>query len=136
MTEVKPNILEIKSKKSELKKVEKFISNVFATYQLKKECFNKVLLCVTEAVINSIIHGNKGDHTKKVELTVNCKTHLISVKITDEGEGFDVNNLPNPIQKDNLLKESGRGIHIIRTIANEVSFNEKGNQLQFEIECK
>ncbi|MCY1721883.1 ATP-binding protein [Prolixibacteraceae bacterium Z1-6] len=136
MIESTPNILVIKSAKSELHKVQKFISDVFASHQLNKECFNKVFLCISEATINSIVHGNKGDYNKKVELWVDCKTHLISVSITDEGDGFDVDNLPNPTKKENLLKESGRGIHIIKTIAKHISFNEKGNRLQFDIECK
>jgi serine/threonine-protein kinase RsbW len=130
-----PNILVISSRKSELTRVEEFIREVFAFYSFPDTCFNKVLLCISEATINAIAHGNKGDGKKKVELSVDCKTHLISVKITDQGEGFDYCNLPDPTNKDNLLKESGRGIHIIRTIAKTLSFNEKGNSMEFQIEC-
>lgn len=130
-----PNILIISSKESELQRVEEFIHEVFAFYKFPETCFNKVLLCISEATINAIAHGNKGDHRKKVELSVDCKTHLISVKITDEGEGFDFDSLPDPISKENLLNESGRGIHIIKTMAKTCSFNEKGNSLEFQIEC-
>lgn len=130
-----PNILIISSKESELKRVEEFIREVFSFYNFPDTCFNKVLLCISEATINAIAHGNKGDHRKKVELSVDCKTHLISVKITDQGEGFDFNNLPDPTLKENVLKESGRGIHIIKTMAKTFSFNEKGNSLEFHIEC-
>lgn len=130
-----PNILIISSKESELQRVEEFINEVFTFYKFPKTCFNKVLLCISEAIVNAIAHGNKGDHRKKVELSVDCKTHLISVVITDEGEGFDFTSLPDPTQKDNLLKESGRGIHIIKSIAKTFSFNDKGNSLEFQIEC-
>ena len=130
-----PNILIIKSKESELKRVEEFIHEVFAFYNFPETCFNKVLLCISEATINAIAHGNKGDHSKKVELGVDCKTHLISVKITDQGDGFDYRNLPDPTEKENLMKESGRGIHIIKNMAKTFSFNDKGNSLSFQIEC-
>lgn len=130
-----PNILVINSNKTELQRVEEFIRKVFSIYKFDDRCFNKVFLCISEATLNSIVHGNKGDQHKKVELNVDCKAHLISVIITDEGKGFDFRNLPNPTTKDHLLKESGRGIHIIKTIAKTISFNEKGNSLQFEIEC-
>lgn len=129
-------ILVIDSKYAELKRVEKFVKEVFSCYEFNKNFFNKVLLCISEATINSIVHGNKEDHRKKVELKIDCKKHLISVSITDEGEGFDVNSLPNPTSKENILKESGRGIHIIKTMADRVAFNSKGNSVQFEIECK
>lgn len=131
-----PSILVIDSKHSELQRVEKFIKDVFSYYNFNEDCFNKVFLCISEATVNSIIHGNKEDHRKKVELNVDCKKHLISVTITDEGDGFDINAVPNPTKKENLLKESGRGIHIIKTIANKLTFNKKGNSLKFEIECK
>jgi serine/threonine-protein kinase RsbW len=130
-----PNILIISSKESELQRVEEFINEVFAFYNFPKTCFNKVLLCISEATINAIAHGNKGDHRKKVELNVDCKTHLISVQITDQGEGFDFTSILDPTHKENIMKESGRGIHIIKSLAKTFSFNEKGNSLQFQIEC-
>lgn len=131
-----PNILVINSDKSELKRVEEFIKEVFSFYDFPLEYYNNVLLSISEATLNSIVHGNKNDRRKKVELDVDCKTNLISVKITDEGEGFDYETLPDPTKKENILKESGRGIHIIKNVAKSISFNEKGNSLQFEIECK
>jgi serine/threonine-protein kinase RsbW len=131
-----PNILILQSEKTELKKVEKFLNDVFWQYQLSKDCFNKVYLCISEAIINSIVHGNKEDRTKKVELNVDCIKHLIAVKITDQGDGFDTQKLPDPTQKMNILNESGRGIHIIKSMAEKVKFNSKGNSLQFQIVCK
>ena len=130
-----PNILIIQSRKCELKRVEEFLREVFSFYSLPESCFNKVLLCISEATINAIAHGNKGDQRKKVELSVDCKTHLMSVKITDEGDGFDFTSIPDPREGENILKESGRGIHIIRSYSKTISFNEKGNSMKFQIEC-
>ncbi len=131
-----PSILVIRSHKSELQRVEKFVKDVFAYFEIPLKYYNKVLLTISEATINSIVHGNKSDLQKKVELDVDCKNHLISVRITDEGEGFNYETLPDPTKQENILKESGRGIHIIKSVAKSVSFNKKGNSVQFEIQCK
>jgi serine/threonine-protein kinase RsbW len=131
-----PSILVISSHKSELQRVEKFVKDVFAYFEIPLKYYNKVLLTISEATINSIVHGNKSDLQKKVELDVDCKNHLISVRITDEGEGFNYETLPDPTKQENILKESGRGIHIIKSVAKSVSFNKKGNSVQFEIQCK
>lgn len=136
MIEQPSNILVIKSIQSELIKVEAFIKDVFNYYKFPNTCYNKVFLCISEAITNCIEHGNKGDHRKKVELNVDCKKHLIAVTITDQGDGFDYKSLPDPTQKQNLLKESGRGIHIIKSFSRTFSFNEKGNSIHFQIECK
>ncbi|MEN8115657.1 MAG: ATP-binding protein [Bacteroidota bacterium] len=134
---IKPptNILKISSNKTELKTVETFLSDYFSHYKFSESCFNKTFLCISEAVVNSIIHGNKNKHDKIVEIEINCKTHNILINITDEGDGFNFNEVANPTSSENIMKESGRGIHIIKNIAKAVKFNDKGNSLQFQIEC-
>ncbi|WP_297085967.1 ATP-binding protein [uncultured Draconibacterium sp.] len=131
-----PNILIIRSVKTEIYKVEKFIKDIFSYHNFTDKCFNTVFLCISEATTNSIVHGNKEDHKKKVELNVDCKRNLIKVCITDEGDGFDTDSIPDPTEQKNLLKETGRGIHIIKTIAQNVCYNDKGNSISFEIFCK
>ena len=130
-----PEILVIKSDISELKRVEYFLDDIFTRYNLSKKHFNKLYLCVSEAVINAVKHGNKNDLTKTVTLKINCLTNELSVCIEDEGEGFDRSELQNPTVEENIRKESGRGIFIIKTITENLEFNEKGNCIQFKINC-
>lgn len=129
------HILVIKSSRSELCKVEKFLSRIFVQYKLPSICFNKVYLCISEAVINAIDHGNKKVECKEVTLKVRCLENCIEVSVSDQGEGFDLNAVCDPTKCENLLKESGRGIHIIRSMSNALSFNKKGNTVQFQINC-
>ena len=129
------HILVIKSTKSEIDKVEHFLNGIFQTYKFPEDCFNKVFLCISEAVVNSIVHGNKKVEHKEIKVHINCETCKITVTITDEGDGFNVNAIPNPTEKENILKESGRGIHIIKSLSQFVNYNEKGNSLQFQIIC-
>ncbi|MGM0620077.1 MAG: ATP-binding protein [Bacteroidota bacterium] len=135
MTEA-PEILIIKSDKSELKKTEDFLLSFFRKNKLSEEHFNRVFLCLSEAVVNSIQHGNENDSNKQVSIQADCKKEFITIEISDEGEGFDYNNIENPILKKNIKKESGRGIHIIKSLSNELEFKDKGKCVQFKIECK
>lgn len=131
-----PNILKIKSVVDELENVESFLNEYFEYYELQKYHFNKVLLCVSEAVINSINHGNGNDNNKTVTLNLQCDRQTLTVQITDEGKGFCIDSIPDPTKVDNILKESGRGIYIIKSISDFVSYDKQSNTLEFKIECK
>lgn len=136
MIPIPPKILVIKSEISELRKVEDFLIDIFKEFNLAQKYFNKIYLCVSEAVVNSIKHGNKNDKNKTVLLEVKCKNYELKVRIEDEGEGFDINKIEDPTSLSNLKNESGRGIFIIRNMSNKLKYNEKGNRIQFKIECK
>lgn len=131
-----PKILVIKSDVEELKKVENFLIDIFKEYNFEKKYFNKIYLCISEAVVNSIKHGNKNDKNKTVSIVVNYDMSDLKILIEDEGNGFDYRNLSDPTSIKNLKNESGRGIFIIRTLSNTIEYNEKGNRIQFKIECK
>ena len=131
-----PKILVIKSEISELKNVENFLNDIFKEYNLAHKYFNKLYLCITEAVLNAIKHGNKNDKNKNVAIEVDYINEEIEVLIEDEGEGFDINKVEDPTKGSNIKNESGRGIFIIRKMSNMLEYNEKGNRIQFKIECK
>ena len=131
-----PKILVINSDIKELKKVENFLINIFNEFNLENKYFNKIYLCISEAVINAIKHGNKNDLNKKVSIVVNCNNEEINIQIEDEGDGFDVGNVNNPTLPENINKESGRGIFIIKNLSEKTEYNEKGNQVQLKMECK
>jgi serine/threonine-protein kinase RsbW len=127
-------ILTIESDKKELVKVEAFLRNIFESKQLPEDSFNKVLLCISEAVINSIEHGNRNTKGKKVSVVVNCQENDMVVEVTDEGEGFDFDRIPDPTADENIKKERGRGIFIIRSVSNMLIFKDKGKCVEFKIE--
>ena len=131
-----PKILVIKSDISELEKVENFIVEILNEFDLAQKYFNRIYLCVSEAVLNSIKHGNKNDKNKTVSIGIDCNMNEINVLIEDEGEGFDINTVEDPTLSENRNKESGRGIFFIKNLSNKLEYNEKGNRIQFKIECK
>jgi len=130
-----PEILMIQSDQSELKKVECFLDDFFVKNNLSKKYFNRLYLCVSEAVVNAIKHGNQNDLNKKVTVKIVCLANEIEVLVEDEGDGFERSKLQNPTDQENIKKESGRGIFIIENLTECINFNKKGNCIQFKINC-
>jgi serine/threonine-protein kinase RsbW len=79
-------------------------------------------MSVREAVTNAIQHGNKLDLSKKVDIRFEVSQDQLSISVKDQGNGFRADEIPNPLDADNLLKPSGRGIFYIRTFMDEVEF--------------
>lgn len=131
-----PKILVIKSDVAELKKVEDFIINIFNENNLELKYFNKIYLCISEAVLNSIKHGNKNDFNKNVSIKIDFDTELFKIQVEDEGDGFDINLIKDPTKRRNLKNEEGRGIFIITKLSEQIEYNKKGNLVQFNIDCK
>lgn len=84
-------------------------------------------LATTEAVNNAIIHGNKHDQKKDVGIRFEDKGSYFEIKISDTGSGFDYMEVKDPTHKDNLKKESGRGVFIMKQYADKVIFEKKGS---------
>jgi serine/threonine-protein kinase RsbW len=80
-------------------------------------------MSVRESVTNAIQHGNKLDPNKKVDICFELKPDRLCVTVRDQGHGFQVEDIPNPLEGDNILKPSGRGIFYIRTFMDEVRFS-------------
>lgn len=108
-------------------KVEILIDEVCSELQLPEENFGNILIAVTEAVNNAIIHGNKSKKELEVGLSVADSMDRFCFSVKDEGEGFDYNNLPDPTAPENIEKENGRGIFLMRSLADDVCYNDKGN---------
>jgi serine/threonine-protein kinase RsbW len=90
---------------------------------------SNLLIALDEAFVNAVKHGNKHDHTKLVRITADLSAKEARFTIEDEGEGFDVNAIPDPRDPENLFKSSGRGVLLMYNIMDEVAYNERGNRL-------
>ena len=86
-------------------------------------------LAIRESVANAVKHGNKFDAQKLVRITAEISKVEAKFTIEDEGEGFDVKNIPDPLDPENLFKTSGRGVLFIYNIMDEVQYNDRGNRL-------
>lgn len=79
----------------------------------------KIGMAVRESMVNAVVHGNRYNTNKKVRFWVSKNTEKLTVRIADEGEGFDYENLPDPLAPENLMRSSGRGIFLIRSFMDE-----------------
>ena len=121
-----PKILAIQSDKKELNKVEEFLKHMFIKENWPADSFSKVFLVVSEAVLNSIEHGNKNDKDKKVTLKVSCTGNNLKIDVRDEGKGFNYDMVKDPTLNENRLRETGRGIFIMKTISSKIEFHDCG----------
>jgi Anti-sigma regulatory factor (Ser/Thr protein kinase) len=115
--------LEIESNPNNLIIVEEFVNYFAVDLGLDEEKINGLLLAVTEATTNAIIHGNKNNGLKLVKIFVNVEDHILTIKIKDEGKGFDPSIVPDPTNPENLLKDSGRGLYLMRVYMDEMKIN-------------
>ena len=115
--------------------LEEWINKLCDLYQISVEQYGNVLIAITEAVNNAIIHGNKNMANKKTDIEYNIDNQTITFTVFDEGTGFDFNDLPDPTSPENIEKPQGRGIFLMNHLADEVNFIENGNvvQLKFSI---
>lgn len=90
---------------------------------------SNLFVALDEAFVNAVKHGNKFDAEKIVRISAEVSTKEARFTIEDEGEGFDVNSIPDPTNPENLFKTSGRGVLFIYNIMDEVRYNERGNRL-------
>ncbi|MFN4233458.1 MAG: ATP-binding protein [Bacteroidia bacterium] len=121
--------LELASTIDSLKEVEKLVDQVCADYKLNEEHYGNILIAVTEAVNNAIIHGNKQDPKKKYSVIFNPGETKIVFSVIDQGEGFDFNNLPDPTDPENIEKPNGRGVYLMKNLADNVEFEDSGRKV-------
>jgi serine/threonine-protein kinase RsbW len=88
------------------------------------------MIAVTESVNNAIRHGNALQNSKNVTISLNLEQDIITFTIQDQGPGFDFQNLPDPTAPENIDKPGGRGIFLMKHLADEVKFKDKGRLVE------
>ena len=91
---------------------------------------SNLFIALDEAFVNAVKHGNKFDAGKNVKVSAEVSVQEARFTVEDEGDGFDVNSIPDPTNPENLFKASGRGVLFIHNIMDEVRYNERGNRLE------
>lgn len=92
----------------------------FSKQEYGEDEHHAIRLAVREAMANAILHGNRFDFSKKVYLSVELRAPALVISIRDEGEGCELESVPDPLAEHNMLRESGRGMLLIRTCMDEV----------------
>lgn len=109
-------------------KVEKFVEDICDEFNINNTYFGNILVALTEAVENAMKHGNANDPFKTVQIIFSSNPEGLSFVIKDEGKGFDLNAIPDPTDLNIDAEQiKGRGIFLIRSLADEVNFTNKGS---------
>ena len=118
--------LRFDSKPENIAVVEKLIDKISADHGIVADHYGNVLIAMTEGVNNAIVHGNKLDESKSVSVSCAIDEKTLVFRITDEGPGFDYDNLPDPTAPENIEKPHGRGVFLMRHLADECAFEDEG----------
>ena len=113
---------ECKSDPKEIAKVEPFLNAINKAARMDDGTFYRLLVAGTEAINNGILHGNKSDPSKTVLVTCAVDSRKLVFRVKDEGKGFKPEDVPDPLEEKNLMKTSGRGIFLMRSLMDVVSF--------------
>ena len=107
--------------------IEAVVDEIKSTLEFKEDVYGNVMVAVTEAVNNAIIHGNKQDLDKKVFIDFEVvNQYRLVVRVKDEGPGFDPNSLPDPTSPENLINIGGRGVFLMEQLSDELKFLDDG----------
>lgn len=122
--------LQLPSKPESIVELENLIEDIADTYDVSEDTFANMMTCLNELVMNAIVHGNKLDESKKVIVNAEIDSKRIIWTVADEGPGFDYNNLPDPTAQENLESLTGRGVFIVKQLADQCIFNTTGNEVE------
>lgn len=122
--------LQIPSLPENIRIVESFIDNVKEQYNIDEDIYGNILIAITEAVNNAIQHGNQCNPSKSVQLSLQLLEDAVRFTVKDEGNGFDYHHIPDPVSPENLDKIGGRGVFLIRHLADEVHFKDNGREIE------
>jgi serine/threonine-protein kinase RsbW len=124
--------IKINSDIENLKLVETLVDTLSKKLGVSDEVYGKILISTVEAVNNAILHGNKGDRNKMVTVYFSADGNVLEVTVSDEGDGFEYKNIPDPTDPKNIENLHGRGVFLMRRLADTIEYNDPGNEVKMK----
>lgn len=122
--------LRLSSNPRNVARVEAFVERIAHKYRIAPDTYGNILISLTEAVNNAIIHGNEKDESKTVEVVLKEAEDAIALRVRDEGRGFDFDSLPDPTQPENVTRVGGRGVFLMRQLSDSVNYQDNGSTVE------
>ena len=122
-------VIKIASRVENLREVEKLVDEVSTECHMSSEVYGNVLIATIEAANNAILHGNKLDENKKVNILFKWNTRQLELIVSDQGKGFNFRNVPDPTAPSNVEKVNGRGVFLMEKLSDNISFKENGRKV-------
>jgi len=122
-------VLNITSRIESLREVEKIVDEISTACSMSSEVYGNVLIATLEAANNAILHGNKLDENKDVNLEFSWDESRLELVVTDQGKGFNYKDIPDPTAPGNVEKVNGRGVFLMEKLSDEIDFKENGSKV-------
>ncbi len=122
--------IEVPALTENIRMIESFIDNARERFHLDDDIYGNIMIAVTEAVNNAIKHGSQSDSAKNVNLSLLVDGDTLKFRVEDQGSGFDYMHLPDPTAPENIEKPGGRGIFLMKHLADDVSFMDGGRVVE------
>ena len=126
----------LSSKIENLRKIEKLVDELSAELNISSDIYGNILIASLEAANNAILHGNKLDENKLVNILIKKDENKLKIKIEDEGDGFDYKNIPDPTAPENIENVNGRGIFLMEKLSDNIEFTRNGATVELEFNLK
>jgi serine/threonine-protein kinase RsbW len=112
----------VQSNTKNLRYIEPFLTEVVQEFGMDETRYHNAIIALTEGVNNAIVHGNKRDESKSVIITGQVADNILILTIEDNGSGFNPDTLPDPLAPENLLRDGGRGVFLMRSLCDSAEF--------------
>ena len=122
-------VLNIASKIESLREVEMLVDEVSEECSMSSAVYGNVLIATLEAANNAILHGNKLNEQKDVNIAFKWTPVKLELEVSDQGKGFNFNEIPDPTAPGNVEKVNGRGVFLMKRLSDEISFKENGSKV-------
>lgn len=129
MIPAKGKRLDITSSSENIRLVERLVEDVCDVFNVSEDSYGNIMIAVTEAVNNAIYHGNKGNPEKHIKIGFESEDKKLNFYVSDEGDGFDYESLPDPTDPLYIDKPHGRGVFLMRNLADKVEFHNNGQEV-------
>lgn len=116
--------------------VERMIEDVCDLFNISEDYYGNILVAITEAVNNAIYHGNQANPKKNIDIFFKSFPDHVSFIVKDEGQGFNYDNLPDPTNPENIENPNGRGVFLMRNLADKVSFEDNGSKVVLDFKMQ
>ncbi|RLD39958.1 MAG: ATP-binding protein [Bacteroidetes bacterium] len=123
--------LTLDSRPENISSVERFVEEICDYYNINDTYFGNILIALTEAFNNALIHGNNSDASRKIQIIFESKPKGLSFTVSDEGTGYNPDEVPDPLDLDiDFNSQTSRGLFLIRSLSDKVEFNKEGSSVE------
>ncbi|HSG67986.1 MAG TPA: ATP-binding protein [Bacteroidales bacterium] len=123
--------LTLESRPENIRSIERFVEEICDYYNINDTYFGNILIALTEAFQNALVHGNQNNPEKEIKVVFESKPKGLSFTVTDEGSGFDPDTVPDPLDLEvEADSERGRGVFLMRTLSDKLVVSNEGRSVE------